>query len=121
MTRSRLALVAALSVIAFAAQADDADPAGQFAHDAQISSISRTAVQANLAAYRQGHVNPWAMSYNPLKSFTSTATRSEVRADFLASRDAVSAMTGEDSGSVWLETHAPAAVNQLADSAARLR
>ena len=116
MKRSHLALVAALSVLAFGAQADDADPAGQFAHDAQVNT-SRTAVQASLVQYRKAHVNPWSTSYNPLKSFQGQRSRAEVQADYLANRDTVAAMTGEDSGSAWLAAHAPARVNQFAGPA----
>lgn len=38
----------------------------------------------------------------PLHRFRSTKTRAEVTAEFLRSRDAVAAMTGEDSGSFHL-------------------
>jgi hypothetical protein len=67
-----------------------------------VSSKSRADVQAELAAYKQAGVNPWATSYNPLRQFTSTRTRAEVVAEYLASRQEVNALTGEDSGSVYL-------------------
>lgn len=67
-----------------------------------VSSASRAQVQAELAAYKQGGVNPWSISYNPLRSFNSTLTRAQVTADYVASRDAVAALTGEDSGSAYL-------------------
>ena len=100
MNRSTL-LIAALSVAAFAAHADDADPSGQFAN-ATASQATRTAVQADLGAYKKAGVNPWSTAYNPLKSFQSTRSRAEVTAEYLASRDAVAAMTREDSGSSYL-------------------
>jgi hypothetical protein len=100
MNRSSL-LVAALSLAAFAAHADDADPSGQFAASA-AGTATRAEIQAQLANYKQAGVNPWSTSYNPLKSFQSTRTRAEVQAEYLASRDAVAAMTREDSGSAYL-------------------
>ena len=100
MNRSSL-LVAVLSLAAFAAHADDADPSGQFAASV-ARQASRTDVQAQLATYKQAGVNPWSTSYNPLKSFQSTRSRAEVSAEYVASRDAVAAMTREDSGSAYL-------------------
>lgn len=102
MKLSHIAL-AALSVVAFAAHAENADPRGQFAATVPAQA-SRAAVQADLAAYKKSNVNPWSTSYNPLKTFASQNSREQVRADYLASRNAVSAMTGEDSGSAWLST-----------------
>ncbi|MEJ8839557.1 DUF4148 domain-containing protein [Ramlibacter sp. AN1133] len=100
MNRSAL-LVAALSLAAFAAHADDADPSGQFAAST-ASKATRAEVQAQLASYKQSGVNPWSTSYNPLKSFQGGRTRAEVTAEYVASRDAVAAMTREDSGSAYL-------------------
>ena len=101
MNRSRLALAAALSVAAFAAQAESPNPAGQFAASTPVQQ-TRAAVQSDLTQYRAAGVNPWSTSYNPLKSFRSERSRAEVQAEYIASRDAVSAMTGEDSGSAYL-------------------
>lgn len=100
MNRSSL-LIAALSFAAFAAHADDADPSGQFAATV-AGKASRTEVQSQLAGYRQAGVNPWSTSYNPLKSFQSDRSRAEVSAEYVRSRDAVAAMTREDSGSAYL-------------------
>jgi hypothetical protein len=102
MNRSAL-LVAVLSFAAFAAHADDADASGQFAASAAVKA-TRTEVQSQLASYKQAAVNPWSTSYNPLKSFQGTRSRAEVRAEYIASRDAVAAMTREDSGSAFLAT-----------------
>lgn len=101
MKTSRLLLAAAaLSVAALGAQADEAD-GSQF--PLQVSSTkSRADVQAELVAYKQGGVNPWSIQYNPLKDFRSSKTRAQVTADFIANRDTVAAMTGEDSGSAYL-------------------
>jgi hypothetical protein len=100
MTASRL-LIAALSLSALTAFADDADPSGQFAASV-ASQATRTEVQAQLASHQQAGVNPWSTSYNPLKSFRSDRSRAEVTAEYIASRPAVAAMTGEDSGSAYL-------------------
>jgi len=107
MNRSTV-LVAALSFAAFAAHADDADRSGQFAASV-AGQAARTEVQAQLATYKQAGVNPWSTSYNPLKSFQSSRTRDQVTADYVASRDAVAAMTREDSGSAYLAARPSAA------------
>jgi hypothetical protein len=67
-----------------------------------VSTRSRAEVQAELFAYKQAGVNPWSMSYNPLASFKSNASRQQVVAEYLADRDAVAAINGEDSGSAYL-------------------
>jgi hypothetical protein len=66
------------------------------------STKSRDEVRAELDAYRKAGVNPWSMGYNPQRYFHSTRTREEVTAEYIRERDAVAAMTGEDSGSVYL-------------------
>lgn len=65
------------------------------------SSASRAAVAAELAKPSQG-VSPWSNRYNPLAQFRSTRTRAEVVADYVANRDVVNALNGEDSGSTYL-------------------
>ena len=67
-----------------------------------VSGKSRAEVLAELASYKQAGVNPWSMSYNPLRSFQSATTREAVVAEYLASRNEVKALNGEDSGSVYL-------------------
>ena len=111
MNRKSLALAAALSVAAFAAQAESPNPAGQFAASTPVQQ-TRATVQSDLVQYRTTGVNPWSTSYNPLKAFRSERSRAEVQAEYIASRDAVSAMTAEDSGSAYLAAHKPATVNQ---------
>lgn len=69
------------------------------------ASKSRDQVQAELVAYKKAGVNPWSISYNPLRTFQSTATRAEVTAEYIASRNEVRAFGSEDSGSVWLAQH----------------
>jgi hypothetical protein len=106
MKASRLALVV-LSFAAVAAHADDADLSGQFANTA-AGTQTRAQVQAQLAEYRQTGVNPWSISYNPLKTFKSERSRAEVQAEYIASRNAVAALTAEDSGSAYLAARKPA-------------
>ena len=120
MNRNSLALAALLSVAALAAHADDMDASGQFAVAAG-NQATRAQVAAQLADYRKAGVNPWSTSYNPLKSFQSQKSREQVTAEFLASRDAVSAMPAEDSGSAFLAARRPAidASRQLAGQPVR--
>ena len=70
------------------------------------STKTRAEVNAELKAFQAAGVNPWATSYQPLKSFHGTATRAAVQGEYLAARNEVRALTGEDSGSVYLsQTH----------------
>ena len=101
MNRSSLAL-AILSVAAFAAHADDGDLSGQFAASAAGGQATRAQVQSQLADYQKAGVNPWSIRYNQLAAFRSAKTRDEVRAEYLAERNEVAAMNGEDSGSAYL-------------------
>jgi hypothetical protein len=74
-----------------------------------VSSKTRAEVQADLAAYKKSGVNPWSTQYNPLRSFQSATTRAAVTAEYIASRDEVKALNGEDSGSAYLaQLRAPA-------------
>lgn len=66
------------------------------------STKSRAEVQAELAQYKRAGVNPWSTQYNPLKQFKSAKTREQVVADYVADRDEVAALNGEDSGSAYL-------------------
>jgi hypothetical protein len=81
-------IIAATTVFASAAFADDITPTPPF-----VSTRDRAEVQAELLQFR-GQANPWSIAYNPLARFQSALTRDEVRAQFLASRDDVAAMTG---------------------------
>lgn len=92
---------AAAATFAGGAFAESPDPSGQFAQQV-TSSKSRAEVVAELKEYKRAGVNPWAMSYNPLRTFKSTTTREAVVADYLDSRDRVAAFNGEDSGSAYL-------------------
>ena len=45
--------------------------------------------------------------WGTMQAMAGDASRAEVRAGYLAARNEVAAMTGEDSGSVYLTAHAP--------------
>jgi hypothetical protein len=66
------------------------------------SSMTREQVQAELQQHRKAGVDVYADGYNQLTGFRSTVTRAEVKAEFIASRDMVSALNSEDSGSRYL-------------------
>ena len=84
-----------------------------------VSTATRAQVQAELKAYKAAGINPWATHYNPLAHFRSTQSRAQVQAEFLANREAVAAMNGEDSGSQYLASagsRLPAGVLVAAES-----
>jgi hypothetical protein len=66
------------------------------------SAMTRQQVQAELQQHRRSGVDTFADGYNQLTGFRSGLTRAEVKAEFLASRDEVSALNSEDSGSRFL-------------------
>ena len=72
-----------------------------------VSSASRAQVNAELVAFKQAGVNPWSTQYNPLRYVQGTKSRAQVVGEYLASRDQVAALNGEDSGSTWLAQAAP--------------
>jgi hypothetical protein len=102
MNRFSLVLATVLSAVAFAAQAETPDPSGQYANAVVSSQVTHTQLQTQAVAAKKSGVNPWSTSYNPLASFHSERSRADVRAEYLSNRKAVSAMTGEDSGSAYL-------------------
>ena len=89
-------LIAACAALASPAFADDITPSDNF-----VSSADRAEVQAGVAQARST-VNPWSTAYNPLAAFQSSRTRAQVRAEYIASRDEVAALTAEDSGAFAL-------------------
>lgn len=99
-----LALAGMLALAGVAAHAETPDPSGQYA-TSTTSTRTTAQVQAELAQYKQAGVNPWATSYNPLKYFRSEKSQQQVQQEYLASRDVVKAMTGEDSGSAYMAAH----------------
>jgi hypothetical protein len=98
---------AVLAVAAFAALASAAARADDITIDNTPfqSSRTRAEVQAELAHFRSSGVNPWSMQYNQLAGFNSGNTRAQVQAEYLAERNQVAAMSGEDSGSAYLRQH----------------
>ena len=109
-TISAVALVAAFAGNAFA-------ESPTVLKDDFVSLKTRAEVQSELAQYKADGVNPWSIQYNPLKSFKSTASRAEVTAAYIADRDEVAAITGEDSGSTYFASTQPvqAGVNVAAN------
>lgn len=97
MNRKSVFVAAAIAAAAFAASAESYEEYNK----PFVSTASRTAVQQDAVQARRG-ANPWSIAYDPLAQFRSTATRAQVRADYIASRDVVDAFTGEDSGSGYL-------------------
>jgi hypothetical protein len=95
---------ALFAVAAFAAFASAAARADDITIDNTPfqSTRTRAEVQAELAQFKQAGVNPWSISYNQLAGFHSTRTRAEVQAEYVADRDQVAVMNGEDSGSAYL-------------------
>ena len=95
--------IATALVIAAAAVAGNA-----FADDITVDTTpfaatkTRVEVRAELVQYKTAGVNPWSTQYNPLKQFKSAKTRDQVVAEFVAARDEVAALNGEDSGSGYL-------------------
>jgi|SRR6185369_187094 len=105
MNRKALLAIAAVAALAgTAARADDIT-----IDTTPFQSVrTRAEVQADLSAYKKAGVNPWSTSYNPLARFKSVRTRADVQAEYIAERDEVAAMTGEDSGSAYLSRFAKA-------------
>jgi hypothetical protein len=67
-----------------------------------VSTMSRAEVQADLQQARASSIDPWAQDYDHLAGFRSERTRADVSAEYMAERDQVAALNGEDSGSVVL-------------------
>ena len=105
-------LLAAAAALAGQAFADDITPSEPF-----VSTADRAQVQAGVAQARTV-ANPWSIAYNPLASFESSRTREEVRADYIASRDEVAALTREDSGAFALAQQANGQATRVASGAA---
>lgn len=61
-----------------------------------VSTKSRAEVQAELARPFPVGGSPWSMRYDPLAGFKSRLSRAQVQAEFMAARDEVSALTGEE-------------------------
>ena len=84
-----------------------------------VSIISPSEGHAELAASKRRVVKTWSMSYTPLRRFQSATTREAVVAEYLASRNEVKALNGEDSGSAYLaQTRTIGATSTLAGTPA---
>lgn len=66
-----------------------------------ISAKTRAEVQAELVSFKNSGTSPWSIQYNPLRNFAGKASRQEVTAAYIASRDEVAALNGEDSGAAY--------------------
>lgn len=102
MNTAKLLLIASIAAASFAAAAADVPEANQGPDQVAQGTLSRQQVQSEFTAAKQAGVAPWASTYNPNATFRSDLTRSQVTAEYLASRDEVAAMTAEDSGSAYL-------------------
>ena len=110
----KIALALVIAAAAGSAFADDPTPQPE-----PFTSVkTRAEVLAELRDARQSGIDPWADAYDPLLHMRCERTREEVTLEYLATRDRVSALNGEDSGSVYLArregAHEPAI--QLASS-----
>lgn len=83
-----------------------------------ISTAHRADVVAQMQAFRQSGIDPWADGYNPIAQFRGTRTRDDVTREYIASRDLVSALNGEDSGSMYLARRMQPRATELAAGAA---
>lgn len=105
MTRNMLLAVASAAAVAAIAAAAAITSGKAFADDITIdntpfvSSRSRSEVQAELT---RSDVNEWTRQFNDAQFMAAYTDRGQARADYLAARDEVKALHGEDSGSVYL-------------------
>jgi hypothetical protein len=70
-----------------------------------VSARSRAEVKAELAGDRQditSYASEWVLQQGESPAFASGYTRAQARADYIAARDQVHAMTAEDGGSFYL-------------------
>jgi hypothetical protein len=63
------------------------------------ATMTRAQLQAELQQHRQSGIDLYADGYDQLRAFRSSRTRAEVTAEYIAARDLVNALNGEDSGS----------------------
>lgn len=60
-----------------------------------VSQKTREVVHMELLAYQRTGVNSYYIGFNPLKTFRSTASRDELKAEYNAGREGVRQATGE--------------------------
>jgi hypothetical protein len=102
MKTTQLLVIASLAAASVGAFAQSRSQEGSYLPDQAQSSFTTAQVRGEFDAYRKAGVNPVSMSFNQLAGFHSTKSAADVRAEYLASRDQVNALTGEDSGSAYL-------------------
>jgi hypothetical protein len=104
---NRTILLSALSLLAAlgsaSVRADDITPEPPF-----TSTRTRAEVIAELQEFQRSGVNPWADDYDMQAGFTSSRSREQAVNEYLISRDQVSAMNAEDSGSSYIPAPARA-------------
>ena len=98
----------AFALVIAAATAAAASAGNALADDITIdstpfhSSATRAEVLAELASYNRSAAGFWSDEYMPQASLHSEQTRAEVRAKYIAAREQVAALNGEDSGSMTI-------------------
>jgi hypothetical protein len=102
MKTTQLLVIASLAAASVGAFAQSQSQEGSYLPDQAQSSLTTAQVRADFDAYRKAGVNPDSMSFDQLAGFHGTKSRADVRAEYLASRDQVNALTREDSGSAYL-------------------
>lgn len=102
MNTAKFLVVAAFAAASAAAMAQSTGQEGSPLPQTLQPGATSAQVQSELASYQASGVNPWSTSYNQLAGFASQRTRADVRAEYLASRNEVAALTREDSGSAYL-------------------
>jgi len=113
MKKTSLAFAAAVAATCLTAHADPKWTASGWRVLDVPSTRAPAEVRAELEQFKKGP-NPWSASYNPLASFKSSRTSAEAQAEYVANREAVAAMNGEDSGAAYLAAAKPAPVSLLA-------
>lgn len=76
-----------------------------------VSTKSRAEVRAEFLGQPQrlhAATSEWSLQHNEMPLIKSTYTSEQARAEFKASRDLVSALTAEDSGSTYFMIKGPA-------------
>jgi len=91
-----IALLAAAVIASTPAYADDIT----VEQSPFVSSRTREEVSAELKTPYPGG-NPWSGAYNMFQA-RSTATREQIRGEYIMTRDTDNAFHGEDSGSVYI-------------------
>jgi len=105
----------ALAVAAAAATSFAADD-GMYEPSGFAPAKTRAQVITEMQDARQA-VNPYADEYNPVHHMRSERTRDEVTREYLPTRDAVSALGAEDSGSAYLARQGGGAPSQPTQAA----